>query len=590
MTRRRLILLTVVVAGMVWGWLAYRDLDSARSHGEAAADLGDEAVDLAVAGDLSGARLTLQQAVVELDAVDSRIDGLTLFPIRLLPFAGTELRASDAGVAAARGTSLAALEVLDFLDADRPALLDGTTIDPAVFESLRQSLHRARGHSEKAQQVVDDAPRPRSGAIRRRLDRITELNDSLVEGLSAATQVADRLTSAIDGDEPYRVLVLFENGAELRATSGLMGFVALLAIDGGELALEQARDVHVLRDKDAAGDFLAVDAPEDYLNRYGEFLANTTLWLNVNLSPHFPTVAEVAGRLYELTTGIAPDAIVRVDLVGVGYILESFSTITVGGDPLDPAQLSTSFLVDSYRRFPIPELHNAYLASVFGEIFDQLLGGIKGDTGALIGALRRSFSESRLGLFTGDPVVDEALHNAGVDGSMLPGDPGDLEVSVQNFGANKVDLFTRTAIDITTTIEGCTLHGRVSATLTNELPDDIDFLPAGPGGRRGVWWTSFFVPRDATVVELAVDGESALGGLETEQGRPVAAVSVEAVAGTSVTATVEWTEQLVSPDYQLRIAAQPHIRAATLSINGEDLGQFTQQRTHDVPTDCVPAG
>jgi hypothetical protein len=172
---------------------------------------------------------------------------------------------------------------------------------------------------------------------------------------------------------------------------------------------------------------------------------------------------------------------------------------------------------------------------------------------------------------------------------MLPGDPGDVEASVQNFGANKVDIWTRTAIEVTTTIEGCTVHGRISATLTNGLPDSID-LPAGPGGRRGVWWTSFFLPRNATVVELAVDGESALGGLETERGRPVAAVLVEAVAGTSVTASVEWREQLMSSEYQIRIAAQPHIRAATLSINGEDLGRFTKDRTHDIPTNCVPAG
>ena len=589
MTRRRLALLVAVVVVLAWGWLAYADLRSARDHALTAAEQGEDALDLAVAGGLTESLAALRQASDELDTAGRRLDGLSVLPLRLLPFAGTEIRASEAAVAAARETSLAAIEVLGFLEGDRPPLLDGTTVDAAVFASLRQSLGVALDHSENARRLLDDAPGPRLATLRRQFERLVEVNDGLGEGLSATTQVIDRLAVAVDGEEPYNVLILFENGAELRATSGLMGFVALLAIDDGELRLEQAQDVHVLGKKDAAGDFLIVDAPQDYIDRYGTFLANSTLWLNVNLSPHFPTVAEVATDLYDLATGIVPDAVVRIDLVGVGYLLESFSAVTVEGELLDPSELATEFLVDSYRRFPHGDTHNLYLARVFEEIFDQLLAGIDGNTGELIGALQRTLDEGRLALFTGDPEIDEALHNAGADGSILAGDPGDLEVSVQNFGANKVDLFTVTEVDITTTIEGCRLGGRVSVALTNGLPDAIDFLPAGEGGRRGVWWISFFLPREATVVDLAIDGETALGALDSEQGRPVAAVLVEAIPGATVTASVEWGEELAASEYRLRIGPQPHIRPATLTIDGQDLGKFTTRRTHPIPTDCQPA-
>ncbi len=65
---------------------------------------------------------------------------------------------------------------------------------------------------------------------------------------------------------------------------------------------------------------------------------------------------------------------------------------------------------------------------------------------------------------------------------------------------------------------------------------------------------------------------------------------VEAASGATVTATVEWQEELASEDYRLRLRPQPHLIPATLAIDGEDLGTFTTERLHPLETGCRPAG
>ncbi len=590
--RRKLALGLIVVALLVgvWAALAALDLSSARRNAGRAESAAREAADLIESGDLEGARAALVRALASLDSARASLRSPLVSPLRLVPYAGTELRASDAGVDAVRDISLATQDLLDYVLADRAPLYAAERLDPVGLSALGDVLDAALGRVAGARDAIAAAPHPRLDFVARRLAETDRVISSLDEGLSGAVRIVDRLAEAAGGGRTYRLLVLLENGAERRATGGLPGWVALLEVDESGVHLADLGSVvGRLQARDAAGELMAVDAPADYLRRYGEFLANTTLWSYVNMSPDFPTVAGVAGRLYEAATEVTVDAVARVDLVGLGYLLDAFPGVALAGEALDGATLSTTFLIDSYRRFPDsdPGAQDAYLSSVMEEVFGQVIGGSPADRPALLSAIRQAVGERRLSLVTNDTAVNAMLASVGADGAVLPGDPGELMVTTQNLAFNKIDLFTRTDMTIDLNPDGCRVVGEVAVRLTNATPAGMDFLPQYLLGSHGRWMVSVYLPRGASILGLEVDGREAEGSSLEEFARTVVSLIVEAAPGASVTVTVRWQEQLTEPGYTLTVQPQPLIVPATLSVNGEPPGVFVETQRREFADICA---
>jgi len=590
--RRKVVLGLVILALLIvaWGAVAAFEVLSARRQASAAEASAREAAELVGSGDLEGARVALQRALDSLDSAGSALASPWVSPLRLVPYAGTELRASEAGITGVRATSLAALGLLDYVLADRAALYAAGRLEPAGLEDLERVLSAALGHAADARAVLSAAPHPRLGFVARRLEEAERVTSGLYDAMSGAVPLVDRLAEAASGDRPYRLLLLLENGAERRATGGLEGWYALVEVGREGVHLPAFGSVvGPLQVLDAAGQYVAVEAPADYLQRYGEFLANSTLWGYVNMSPDFPTVADVARRLYQVGTGVEVDAVARIDLVGLGYLLSAFPGLTVEGQTLDGSILATGFLIESYRRFPDdirPGEQNSYLGAAIQEVVDQLLTGVRADRSEVLKALLRTVGERRVSLVTGDAAVDAMLAVAGADGAVLPGDPGDLMVTTQNLAYNKIDLFTATELAVGLSADRCRVAGEVSVTLTNTTPADMDWLPHGTLGSTGRWMVSVYVPRAAAVLGLEVDGVPVEGTLLEEFGRPVASLIVDAQVGESIGVTVRWQEQLTEPGYTLTIQPQPLLVPATLSVNGEPAVPFVETQAREFADVC----
>jgi hypothetical protein len=403
-----------------------------------------------------------------------------------------------------------------------------------------------------------------------------------VDVLTGAEPLLRSIGAAAAGDDPFRILVLLENGAELRATGGLMGALALLEIADGRLSIGH---FYPSAPRDPTGQFVSVDAPNDYMSRYGGFLANTTLWSNVNLSPDFPTVADVASRLFAGVTGIEPDLVVRIDLVALGYLLDAFPPIIVDGAPLVAHTLATDFLIDSYNRFSEDE-QDVYVASVVGQAFDQVVRGASAEMTSLVMGARRATRERRIAFFMAETAANQLFARAGVDGAVLPGDPGDVEVVVQNFAANKIDIFTATDIAVDVNLRGCFATGEVTITLENRMPAGTNFPTGGGIGSNGQWWVSFYLPAGAEIIDLMVDGAPTGGTTDVELGRPVASLLVFAVPGEKSSATVTWQEQILAKEYSMRMQPQPLVVPATLAMLRQTPSTFLETRTASITTEC----
>jgi len=571
---------------LVWCALAIVDVLAARRDAVAAEAAAREAADLAGAGDLEGAQEVLHDAVGSLDSAQAALHRPWVRSLRLVPYAGTELAAADAGVEAVRHTSLATLSLLDYVLADRAPLYGAGRLEPSGLSELGQVLTEAIGHVSTANDTITAAPHSRLGFVARRLEEADRVTAALTDSLRGAASLVDRLAEAAGGGRPYRLLVLLENGAERRATGGLVGWIALFKVADGSIQLERSDAVAALSARDPSGELVRVEAPADYVRRYGEFLANSTLWLNVNLSPDFPAVAGVAGRLYTAATGLTVDAVARIDLVGLGYLMDAFPEMTIDGRNVAGATLATDFLIDSYR-LPSPAEQNAYLAAAVREVFGQLIGGASADRSALLKAVRRAVGERRLAVVTDDDAVNAMLAAAGADGTVLPGGAGDLLVTSQNFAANKVDLFTKTDLTIAAVPDGCGIQGEISLTLTNATPVGMDWLPHLALGNKGRWMVSVYLPRGAKLLGLQVDGRPAEGSFLEEFGRRVVSLIVDAEMGAAVTVTVGWQEQLTEPGYTLTLQPQPLVVPGTLSVNGEPPVLLVETQRREFPDACV---
>jgi len=501
---------------------------------------------------------------------------------RLAPWLGSDLTAARAGSLTGSELSQAALGILEFFTTAHAPLFDAGRFDLDAMAALATVLEASEEHAAAAQRFLGAAPHSHFAAIGDAIGELEQVSDTGFTALTATTALLARL----DDPVPYRTLVLIENGAEQRATGGLIGFVALLEIDQGELRLERVDVVHALRILDDQGTYVRVDAPPDYLVRYGSFLANTSLWLNVNLSPDFPAVAGVAAELYEVATGVHADAVARIDLTGIGYLLDAFGPVEVEGRLIDPDTLATDFVIDSYLRYPDPQDQSAYLADAVTEVFTQILVAPHIDGGALAGAVERAVKERRLSAVADDPAIDGGLVAAGADGTILPGDPGDLDIVVQNFAANKIDLFTEETIDVDVETAGCAVLGTVSVTIGNDTPTWAAALPAGQAGTEGRWWVNVYLPKNATVLSVTENGQAVPAGEGREGGRPVVARLTTVAAGNRSVVAVRYQEVTSGTDYRVRVEPQPLVNDATLRFNDSDPIALTTTATHTYTTGC----
>jgi hypothetical protein len=583
------LILSLLAVLLVGGALAYHDVRAARSLALGAVPEGRKAVARLMEGDATSARSMLLGVIGDLTEAERRLDRPWVLAAKVVPIAGSELRAAQGGIAAARETSQAVLVLVDFLLAERPPLLDRGTVSEEALDVLVEHLREALEHAQEARDAIEGSPSPRTRDVQGKLTEVDESSALLTEVLSGALPLAERLGEAAGGGDPYRILVIFENGAELRGTGGLPGLLALMEMRQGRVHLARADVTHELRAVDGNGERLPIEAPDAFLERYGPYLETDTPWLNLNMTPDFPTVARVTRSLYAGVTGVEPEAVARVDLVGLGYLLAAFPGLTVEGVPVQGEKLATEFLIDSYRRFPGPEEHNRYLATVIEEAFEQVLSGSGAEGDRLVAGLRRAVEERRLSVVTGDEHVDALLTRAGADGAMLPGEPGDVEVVLQNFNANKIDLFTKESLTVVLTTTGCLVEGELEVRLDNQAPPEAEAFPNASPGLEGVWWVSVYLPREAELASFQENGATGLGAFDHELDRPVISAIVRAQPGSSITLHVGWWEVVSSPEYRLRMQPQPMVRPADLSVGSQEVGPFSQTETFPTNLSCRTA-
>jgi hypothetical protein len=438
-----------------------------------------------------------------------------------------------------------------------------------AFRTLAGPLEEAASQAGLAGDAIrsspdDLLPEPVADARRQALARAEEVERSLDAGGAFARE----LPGFAGASGPRRYLFFAENPAELRGTGGLWGAYAILRVDDGRFGFSRFRPVQTLRvlDPDEA------PAPNPEYRRNYERWGAPGYWVNMNMTPDFPSAARAVLGTWDAIGGEPLDGVLTADpfalrhLLGVtGRVRIAAPAIEVHRDNVVPLLANRAF-----ARFPDPRIRKAVLGEVAGVVFDRFLE-LEGRTVPRLRAIGRSIAEGHLKIYVRDASMQEALVGAGFDGGLRANGGDLLAVIVNSASGGKVDFFSRrsvrhevtllpgaasTALTVTTIENGAPTSGQPRYVIGPHIGDAGDNIPL----------VSVFCGSRCRLVRAERDGERTSLFAGTELGHPYYqdyfTIPSEARSALSVRTETpgSWEGDAFTGSYRLTVLGQTTIR------------------------------
>ena len=548
--RRVLLALTITALLLVLAalWVGVRSV-MARGELEAARPSAASAQKALLAGDAEGARVSIDELVQRA----STAAALTSDPIfRLaewIPFAGPNFTAFREAAAAvdAIANGLAPLRaVAGSLSFETLAPVGGT-VDLAPLQKAAPTLAAAEAALADARRDIRSIDTSRTiEQVTSAVDRLATVTDEAATSIAAISRTAVLLPKMLgaEGDRDY--LLIFQNNAEVRASGGLPGALAIISTSGGHFEMTT---------QTSARGFPLFDEPVLPLDNATESLYGSNvarLMQNVMLTPDFPTSASLAAEMWRRQYGVSVDGVIAVDPVVLSYILKATGPVELASGETVSAKNAVRFLLSEvYEKYPDNATQDEVFADAARSVFTALSSGSI-DAPELLTQLTRGVSERRVLLWNSRPDEQAFVANSDFAG----------ELPETNLGATVVGVFLNDAtgaklgyyLDATSTltVESCAAEEgetyRTTIQLTSAVPVDAltSLAPAviGPGTfgvAPAVIRTrlSVYGPVGSAVTAVMVDGAPAPSQPEFHLNRPVAQIIIDLDPGQSQTVVVD---------------------------------------------------
>lgn len=545
--RRRNVVMLLLLAVAWAGLTTWLFLDAARRL-----DRGQDALNV-VRNDISPATLlddstddSLDRAGHEFSEARSRLRNPLLTPLRVLPVIGRHVRAADHVTATSAGaTEIAAEGVAELRELTREPLDEGAD-RLRVLGELADLMERSH---EQLSELDPGSPDALVSSLSDAVVDVTELRDDALEGLGDGAVAARALVEVLEGPRPY--LLLGSNNAEMRAGGGMYLSATTLRFDAGTTMLDEVRPTHELLlppgTVEAGGDMAAnwpwLDAGRDFRS--------------LGLTADFPQSAEVAARMWEHVPGGEPVAgVIAVDVEALRKLIGVVGPVEVDGVSYTVESVAGQLLRDQYALYGDRDVRRDRLGEVARAVFTRFEAG-EWSLEDMATALIDSVQGRHLMIWSVDEEASEAWAGVGADGHLTD---TSLVVSLMNRGANKLDSYVETALDVSAERTG---SGGTALTLsydvTNASPETGPAYVLGPniegmalGEYRGIVVVN--LPAGSTDVDIegatptlvGADGPTVVvgGSVEVQRGQS-ATIVVTAILPPGVdTVTLEASARL----------------------------------------------
>jgi hypothetical protein len=441
---------------------------------------------------------------------------------------------------------------------------------------LEAVLRRSQDALARAQRRLDHA---RSNLLlpplAHRLDRVRVQVSSAERSADRAANAAHEAQGLLGAKGLRRYFLAMQTPSESRGSGGFMGSWAEITADGGRLHMTRLGRSDDLN-RVGSGTRRLI-APPDYVARYSRFEPQA-LWQNVNVSPDFPSVAQVIEGLYPQSGGSPVDGVIAVDPDGLGALLQLTGPITVTGwpDPINAANAHQVLLYDQYARIANDDVRTSFLSAAAQNTWQRLTSATLPGVEAVVRTLGPAVAGKHILLSSTHASEQQLFHSMAADGALAASRGDFLGLITQNAGADKIDWFLRRAIDYQVHLNPATgsLQASVGITLRNQAPASglpVELLrdPTNPKATPGenVLYLSVYTPWSLQGAKM--DGEPLLMESEIERGLHVYSTYVRIPSMSSATLTLDLSGNAPRGDYRLGLFRQPTVAPddVTTTIN-----------------------
>jgi len=573
--RKTLAVAALLLLGLFTGWAAITGLQ-ARSALLRARDRLDTAQADKSTLDSEGVLAVLLDAQHDLRVARGRLRQPGPRLIAAIPVLGRSLTAGRATAEAGYDVVTGTVGVLRVTTTGAPVFSDGT-IDTTKLGELSAALDAAARRSKDS---VARLRRTSTSLVLKSVrngvdDARTELGGA-ADSFGRAKRLLDGVAGVVGARGERRLLVVLQNNAELRGTGGLVSVFAEATARNGKIEIGAFRDIDdVSETREVAR---RVEAPADYTDLYGTFLANTTLWKNANMSPDVPTVAQVMSRLAGLTVGTTPDAVVFLDVPAIAAILKATGPAALpNGRRLTGDNAVDELLVRAYAGVPDTRKGQAErrkdLRGAADAVIDRLFNSGDVPTVPLAKSLGDAARGRHIAVWSARPDEQADLVAGQASGTVCSPSTDLVMTSVLNFGGgqsegNKLDYYVAQEHRVEVTVERDAAVTRRTFRLRNDAPrSGLSAYVAGletPGQARSL--VHFSLPQAAELTDFSRNGAETTITTGTECGHQV----IGDFAALDPGASVEWELTYRTPrdgdGYDLRLLPQPLARPAALEL------------------------
>lgn len=397
-------------------------------------------------------------------------------------------------------------------------------------------------------------------------DQLGDLRGTLNIASSAA-----RLVPSMMGEKESRnYLLLIQNSAEIRATGGIPGALAVLNVNKGIIQLTYQDSASAMGAFDPA---VKVDPEQEsiYTNRLGSYMQN------VNMTPDFPTAATTARTMWQQRHPDQPiDGVISLDTIVLSMVLEAAGPIdvssavprgvSVGDLPtrLTSANLVKALLSDVYSDIKNPALQDAYFAEVAKRVFTEISSGnTSGEK--LIASLAAGVQDNRIKIWSAHAQEQNLLAAQRIGGSISGPSvaPTAFGVYFNDGTGAKMDYYVQRTVQL---VKKCTAggYGEYTAriTLTNTAPLDAarslpNYVTGGGvfGVKPGHVTTNVIAygPAQARAQAARMNGENTSLASFSHDERPVGVIRVDLAPGQSTTVEVDFSKVVQTSEAQLDV-------------------------------------
>lgn len=433
-----------------------------------------DGLELVQDGDTLEAASTLRTAAASMREASKAVDGPLTKPARLVPVVEQNRSAAADLISRVAASADAAADALEIVNLDQLTIENGV-IDVAAFAQLEAPLAALEATIVDLDDALHDADSPwLVGPMQSRLDQALDRTRQALPQARATAAAARTAPAMLGADGERRYFLAFVNTAESRGMGGLMGNWSEITIDQGRLQVTASGRTNDLQSVELRT--LALDAPAEYMARYGEYGADRgggvdpKYWSNVTVTPDMPSVGNAMAQMYEVATGRSVDGVIVIDPAGLARLLDVTGPIQLEGveGRIDGSNAERFLLLEQYEF--VENEREDLLTAITDQTVANLLGGTLPPPQQLAAILADAALEGHISAWAGRPEEQDLLELVGMDASLpvITEEGIDaLAVSSNNGSGNKIETFLERSIEYRSVVNERT--GDVTATLRIEL-------------------------------------------------------------------------------------------------------------------------